>query len=102
MSNYNDLRTSNLTDEELIEWLYSNILIRKHLATHSKNIAYAGDVEESILLYSTGDFIRLAKILNAKVKTRTLEDDCTFEAEHSFMCLGTIIRVFDTEVLDNE
>ena len=53
-------RMKNLTDEQVIELVNTNIELRKSLIENCGDWSYPG-LEGSILIYSPSDFIRISK-----------------------------------------
>lgn len=67
-------RMKNLTDEQVIELVNTNIELRKSLIENCGDWSYPG-LEGSILIYSPSDFIRISKLLNIPFNIRPISDD---------------------------
>lgn len=76
------MRAQKFNDVQLKNWVDEEVMMRKALATHDNKgvgaIAYTGEVDESILLYDTDDFVRVSKVLGIE-----------FEVEKSDSYSGT-------------
>lgn len=58
-----EARMANLTDEQVIDLINTNIELRKSLIEQCGDCVYSG-LEGSILIYSPRDFVRISKLLN--------------------------------------
>ena len=76
-------RMKNLTDEQVIELVNTNIELRKSLIENCGDWSYPG-FEGSILIYSPRDFIRISKLLNIPFNIKPLSDDNNFKYEAVF------------------
>lgn len=76
-------RMKNLTDEQVIELVNTNIELRKSLIENCGDWSYPG-LEGSILIYSPSDFIRISKLLNIPFNIKPLSDDNNFKYEAVF------------------
>lgn len=75
-------KMSNLTDEQLIDFINYNIELRKQLIGVCEDYVYSG-LEGSILIYSTKDFVRVSKLLNVPFTISALknpDNDLKYEA----------------------
>lgn len=76
-------RMKNLTDEQVIELVNTNIELRKSLIENCGDWSYPG-LEGSILIYSPSDFIRISKLLNIPFDIRPISGDSIFKYEAVF------------------
>ena len=76
-------KMKNLTDEQVIELVNTNIELRKSLIENCGDWSYPG-FEGSILIYSPRDFIRISKLLNIPFNIKPLSDDNNFKYEAVF------------------
>ena len=76
-------RMKNLTDEQVIELVNTNIELRKSLIENCGDWSYPG-LEGSILIYSPSDFIRISKLLNIPFNIRPISGDSIFKYEAVF------------------
>lgn len=86
-------RMKNLTDEQVIELVNTNIELRKSLIENCGDWSYPG-FEGSILIYSPSDFIRISKLLNIPFNIRPCSDDNTFKYEAVFDYNGFSFSVY--------
>ena len=97
-------RMKNLTDEQVIELVNTNIELRKSLIENCGDWSYPG-FEGSILIYSPSDFIRISKLLNIPFNIRTCSDDNNFKYEAVFDYNGFSFSVYvceEGELLEDE
>ena len=97
-------RMKNLTDEQVIELVNTNIELRKSLIENSGEWSYPG-FENSILIYSPSDFIRISKLLNIPFNIRTCSDDNNFKYEAVFDYNGFSLSAYvceEGELLEDE
>lgn len=97
-------RMKNLTDEQVIELVNTNIELRKSLIENCGDWSYPG-LEGSILIYSPGDFIRISKLLNIPFNIRPCSDDSNFKYEAVFDYNGFSFSVYvceEGELLEDE
>lgn len=71
-------KMKNLTDEQVIELVNTNIELRKSLIENCGDWSYPG-LEGSILIYSPSDFIRISKLLNIPFDIRPISGDSIFK-----------------------
>ena len=76
-------RMKNLTDEQVIELVNTNIELRKSLIENCGDWSYPG-LEGSILIYSPSDFIRISKLLNIPFNIKPISDSSVFKYEAVF------------------
>ena len=89
-------RMKNLTDEQVIELVNTNIELRKSLIENCGDWSYPG-LEGSILIYSPSDFIRISKLLNIPFNIRTCSDDSNFKYEAVFDYNGFSLSAYVCE-----
>ena len=89
-------RTKNLTDEQVIELVNTNIELRKSLIENCGDWSYPG-FEGSILIYSPSDFIRISKLLNIPFNIRPCSDDSNFKYEAVFDYNGFSLSTYVCE-----
>lgn len=89
-------RMKNLTDEQVIELVNTNIELRKSLIENCGDWSYPG-FEGSILIYSPSDFIRISKLLNIPFNIRPLSDDSNFKYEAVFDYNGFSLSTYVCE-----
>lgn len=89
-------RMKNLTDEQVIELVNTNIELRKSLIENCGDWSYPG-FEVSILIYSPSDFIRISKLLNIPFNIRPLSDDSNFKYEAVFDYNGFSLSTYVCE-----
>lgn len=80
-------RMIGLTDEQVIEFLNTNIELRKELIKQSGDCIYSGIDGRSILIYSPKDFKRISRLLNIPYTIKNLESEETslkFEASFEY------------------
>ena len=97
-------RLKNLTDEQVIELVNTNIELRKSLIENCGDWAYPG-FEGSILIYSSSDFIRISKLLNIPFDVRYCPEDSNFKYEAVFDYNGFSFSVYvceEGELLEDE
>lgn len=97
-------RMKNLTDEQVIELVNTNIELRKSLIENCGDWSYPG-LEGSILIYSPSDFIRISKLLNIPFNIRTRSDDSVFKYEAVFDYNGFSLLAYvceEGELLEDE
>ena len=97
-------RMKNLTDEQVIELVNTNIELRKSLIENCGDWAYPG-FEESILIYSPSDFIRISKLLNIPFNIRPISGDSIFKYEAVFDYNGFSLSAYvceEGELLEDE
>ena len=91
-------RMKNLTDEQVIELVNTNIELRKSLIENCGDWAYPGPgLEDSILIYSPSDFIRISKLLNIPFNIRPCSDDSNFKYAAVFDYNGFSLSVYVCE-----
>lgn len=99
-------RMKNLTDEQVIELINTNIELRKSLIENCGDWAYPGPgLEDSILIYSPSDFVRISKLLNIPFNIRTCSDDSVFRYEAVFDYNGFSLSAYvceEGELLEDE
>lgn len=86
-------KLKNLTDEQVIELVNTNIELRKSLIENCGDWVYPG-LEGSILIYSPSDFIRISKLLNTPFNTKHLSCDSSFKYEAVFDYNGFSFSVY--------
>ena len=86
-------KMKNLTDEQVIELINTNIELRKSLIENCEDWVYPG-FEGSILIYSPSDFIRISKLLNIPFNIKPLSDDSNFKYEAVFDYNGFSFSVY--------
>ena len=94
----------NLTDEQVIELVNTNIELRKSLIENCGDWVYPG-LEGSILIYSPSDFVRISKLLNTPFNTKHLSCDSNFKYEAVFDYNGFSFSVYvceEGELLEDE
>ena len=89
-------RMKNLTDEQVIELVNTNIELRKSLIENCGDWVYPG-FEGSILIYSPSDFIRISKLLNIPFDVRYCPDDSNFKYEAVFDYNGFSLSAYVCE-----
>ena len=89
-------KMKNLTDEQVIELVNTNIELRKSLIENCGYWSYTG-LEGSILIYSPSDFIRISKLLNIPFNIRTCSDYNTFKYKAVFDYNGFSLSVYVCE-----
>lgn len=89
-------RMKNLTDEQVIELVNTNIELRKSLIENCGDWFYPG-FEVSILIYSPSDFIRISKLLNIPFDVRYCPDDSNFKYEAVFDYNGFSLSAYVCE-----
>lgn len=97
-------RMKNLTDEQVIELVNTNIELRKSLIENCGDWVYPG-LEGSILIYSPSDFIRISKLLNIPFNIKPLSDDNNFKYEAVFDYNGFSLSAYvceEGELLEDE
>lgn len=97
-------RLKNLTDEQVIELINTNIELRKSLIENCGDWSYPG-FEGSILIYSPSDFIRISKLLNIPFDVRYCPDDSNFKYEAVFDYNGFSLSAYvceEGELLEDE
>lgn len=97
-------RMKNLTDEQVIELVNTNIELRKSLIENCGDWVYPG-LEGSILIYSPSDFVRISKLLNIPFNIRPLSDDSNFKYEAVFDYNGFSLSAYvceEGELLEDE
>lgn len=97
-------RMKNLTDEQVIELVNTNIELRKSLIENCGDWSYPG-FEGSILIYSPSDFIRISKLLNIPFDVRYCPDDSNFKYEAVFDYNGFSLSAYvceEGELLEDE
>lgn len=97
-------RMKNLTDEQVIELVNTNIELRKSLIENCGEWSYPG-FEGSILIYSPSDFIRISKLLNIPFNIRPCSDDSNFKYEAVFDYNGFSLSAYvceEGELLEDE
>ena len=99
-------RLKNLTDEQIIELINTNIELRKSLIENCRDWAYPRPgLEDSILIYSPSDFIRISKLLNIPFDVRYCPEDSNFKYEAVFDYNGFSFSVYvceEGELLEDE
>ena len=86
----------NLTDEQVIELVNTNIELRKSLIENCGDWSYPG-LEGSILIYSPSDFIRISKLLNIPFNIRPISGDSIFKYEAVFDYNGFSLSAYVCE-----
>ena len=86
----------NLTDEQVIELVNTNIELRKSLIENCGDWSYPG-LEGSILIYSPSDFIRISKLLNIPFDIRPISGDSIFKYEAVFDYNGFSLSAYVCE-----
>ena len=97
-------RMKNLTDEQVIELVNTNIELRKSLIENCGDWSYPG-LEGSILIYSPSDFIRISKLLNIPFDIRPISGDSIFKYEAVFDYNGFSLLAYvceEGELLEDE
>lgn len=98
-------RMKNLTDEQVVELVNTNIELRKSLIENCGDWSYPG-LEGSILIYSPSDFIRISKLLNIPFNIKPISDDSSvFKYEAVFDYNGFSFSVYvceEGELLEDE
>lgn len=89
-------RMKNLTDEQVIELVNTNIELRKSLIENCGDWSYPG-LEGSILIYSPSDFIRISKLLNITFDIRPISGDSIFKYEAVFDYNGFSLSAYVCE-----
>lgn len=93
-------KMKNLTDEQVIELVNANIELRKSLIENCGDWSYPG-FEESIVIYSPSDFIRISKLLNIPFNIRPISgdssDDSIFKYKAVFDYNGFSLSVYVCE-----
>ena len=89
-------RMKNLTDEQVIELVNTNIELRKSLIENCGDWSYPG-LEGSILIYSPSDFIRISKLLNIPFDIRPISGDSIFKYEAVFDYTGFSLSAYVCE-----
>ena len=89
-------RLKNLTDEQVIELVNTNIELRKSLIENCGDWSYPG-LEGSILIYSPNDFIRISKLLNIPFDIRPISGDSIFKYEAVFDYNGFSLSAYVCE-----
>ena len=89
-------RMKNLTDEQVIELVNTNIELRKSLIENCGDWSYPG-FEGSILIYSPSDFIRISKLLNIPFNIRPISGDSIFKYEAVFDYNGFSLSTYVCE-----
>ena len=89
-------RMKNLTDEQVIELVNTNIELRKSLIENCGDWSYPG-LEGSILIYSPSDFIRISKLLNIPFDVRPISGDSIFKYEAVFDYNGFSLSAYVCE-----
>lgn len=89
-------RMKNLTDEQVIELVNTNIELRKSLIENCGDWSYPG-LEGSILIYSPSDFIRISKLLNIPFNIRPISGDSIFKYEAVFDYNGFSLSAYVCE-----
>ena len=89
-------RMKNLTDEQVLDLINTNIELRKSLIENCGDWSYPG-FEGSILIYSPSDFIRISKLLNIPFNIRTCSDDSNFKYEAVFDYNGFSLSAYVCE-----
>lgn len=89
-------RMKNLTDEQVLDLINTNIELRKSLIENCGDWSYPG-FEGSILIYSPSDFIRISKLLNIPFNIRTCSDDSNFKYEAVFDYNGFSLSTYVCE-----
>lgn len=89
-------RMKNLTDEQVIELVNTNIELRKSLIENCGDWSYPG-LEGSILIYSPSDFIRISKLLNIPFDIRPISGDSIFKYEAVFDYNGFSLSAYVCE-----
>ena len=89
-------RLKNLTDEQVIELINTNIELRKSLIENCGDWSYPG-LEGSILIYSPSDFIRISKLLNIPFDIRPISGDSIFKYEAVFDYNGFSLSAYVCE-----
>ena len=89
-------RMKNLTDEQVIELVNTNIELKKSLIENCGNWSYPG-LEGSILIYSPSDFIRISKLLNIPFDIRPISGDSIFKYEAVFDYNGFSLSAYVCE-----
>ena len=89
-------RMKNLTDEQVIELVNTNIELRKSLVENCGDWSYPG-LEGSILIYSPSDFIRISKLLNIPFDIRPISGDSIFKYEAVFDYNGFSLSAYVCE-----
>ena len=86
----------NLTDEQVIELVNTNIELKKSLIKNCGDWSYPG-LEGSILIYSPSDFIRISKLLNIPFDIRPISGDSIFKYEAVFDYNGFSLSAYVCE-----
>ena len=89
-------RMKNLTDEQVIELVNTNIELRKSLIENCGDWSYPG-LEGSILIYSPSDFIRISKLLNIPFDIRPISGDSIFKYKAVFDYNGFSLSAYVCE-----
>lgn len=89
-------RMKNLTDEQVVESVNTNIELRKSLIENCGDWSYPG-LEGSILIYSPSDFIRISKLLNIPFDIRPISGDSIFKYEAVFDYNGFSLSAYVCE-----
>lgn len=89
-------KLKNLTDEQVIELVNTNIELRKSLIENCGDWVYPG-LEGSILIYSPSDFIRISKLLNIPFDIRPISGDSIFKYEAVFDYNGFSLSAYVCE-----
>lgn len=89
-------RLKNLTDEQVIELVNTNIELRKSLIENCGDWSYPG-LEGSILIYSPSDFIRISKLLNIPFDIRPISGDSIFKYKAVFDYNGFSLSAYVCE-----
>lgn len=89
-------RMKNLTDEQVIELVNTNIELKKSLIENCGDWSYPG-LEGSILIYSPSDFIRISKLLNIPFDIRPISGDSIFKYEAVFDYNGFSLSAYVCE-----
>ena len=89
-------KMKNLTDEQVIELVNTNIELKKSLIENCGDWSYPG-LEGSILIYSPSDFIRISKLLNIPFDIRPISGDSIFKYEAVFDYNGFSLSAYVCE-----
>lgn len=98
-------RMANLTDEQVIDLINTNIELRKSLIEQCGDWVYS-ELEGRILIYSPKDFIRISKLLNIPfniISNRKYGSELKYEAMFEYNGFSLLTYAYEKgELLEDE
>lgn len=87
-------KMANLTDEQVIDLINTNIELRKSLIEQCEDYVYSG-IDRGILIYAPTDFVRISMLLNIPFTvTPNTNTDSAFKYEAKFDYKGFSLSTY--------